>query len=105
MEAIKLPLPAGETEGLRIVSVWGERRLQGFADTGVFSIVTIGQAGLDDEPGTNRRGDDRLEYTTVEIAGNLEFATNGRGDDPYNRYGQEICAVSSRSSTSRCTPA
>ena len=87
MEAIKLPLPAGQTEELRIVSVWGERRLQGFADTGVFSIVTIGQTDPDDESETSTR-DDRLEYTTVEIAGDLEFASFGSGGDPYNRHGQ-----------------
>jgi hypothetical protein len=88
MEAIKLPLPAGQTEELRIVSVWGERRLQGFADTGVFSIVTIGQTDPDDEPETGSRGDDRLEFTTVEIAGDLDFASFGSGGDPYNRHGQ-----------------
>ena len=87
METIKLPLPAGQTEELRIVSVWGERRLQGFADTGVFSIVTIGQTDPDDESETSTR-DDRLEYTTVEIAGDLEFASFGSGGDPYNRHGQ-----------------
>ncbi|MEE9570219.1 MAG: hypothetical protein V3W02_00835 [Gammaproteobacteria bacterium] len=88
MEAIKLPLPAGQTEELRIVSVWGERRLQGFADTGVFSIVTIGQTDPDDEPEAGSCGDDALEYTTVEIAGDLDFASFGSGGDPYNRHGQ-----------------
>ena len=88
METIKLPLPAGQTEELRIVSIWGERRLQGFADTGVFSIVTIGQTDPDDESEAGSRGDDRLEYTTVEIAGDLEFASFGSGGDPYNRHGQ-----------------
>ncbi len=88
MEAIKLPLPAGQTEELRIVSIWGERRLQGFADTGVFSIVTIGQTDPDGEPETSSRRDDRLEFTTVEIAGDLDFASFGSGGDPYNRHGQ-----------------
>ncbi len=88
MEAIKLPLPAGQTEELRIVSIWGERRLQGFADTGVFSIVTIGQTDPDGEPEAGSRGDDRLEFTTVEIAGDLDFASFGSGGDPYNRHGQ-----------------
>lgn len=93
MEAIKLPLPAGQTEGLHIVSIWGERRLQGFADTGVFRIVTVGQIEVDDEPEPSRRGvdgrygDDGLASATIEIAGTLDCATIDHGDHPFNRYG------------------
>lgn len=93
METINLPLPAGQTEGLQIVSIWGERRLQGFADTGVFSIVTVGQIEVDDEPETNRcgadgrYGDDGLASATIEIAGTLDCATTDYGDHPFNRYG------------------
>lgn len=87
METINLPLPAGQTEGLQIVSIWGERRLQGFADTGVFSIVTVGQIEVDDEPETSRCGDDGLASATIEIAGTLDCATIDHGDHPFNRYG------------------
>ena len=87
MEAIKLALPARNTEGLRIVRIWGERRLQGFADTGVFSIATVGQRDMDDKPKTKRCGDDGLASASIEFAGKLDFATNDHGDDPDNRYG------------------
>ncbi len=43
MEAINVHLPAETPDALRIVRFWGERRLQGFADTGVFSISAGGQ--------------------------------------------------------------
>ncbi|MCZ6476579.1 MAG: hypothetical protein O6700_09660 [Gammaproteobacteria bacterium] len=85
METIKLALPAGKTEELRTVSIWGERRLQGFADTGVFSIATFGQKDADDQPKTNRCGDDGLAFASIGFAGNLDFASNDHGDDPYDR--------------------
>ncbi len=93
MEAIKLPLPAGHPEGLQIVSIWGERRLQGFADTGVFSIVTVGQIDVDEEAETSgcgavgRCGDDGLASAKIEIASKLDCTTIDHGDHPFNRYG------------------
>ncbi len=87
MEAIKLPLPAGHPEGLQIVSIWGERRLQGFADTGIFSIVTVGQIDVDEEAETSGCGDDGLASATIEIASKLDCTTIDHGDHPFNRYG------------------
>ncbi len=54
MDAITLTLPAGNAQGLRIVSIRGERQLQGFADTGVFRITAISREGMDDKPETDR---------------------------------------------------
>ena len=87
MEAIKLPLPAERTDSLRIVHVWGERRLQGFADTGVFSIST-GSRQIAAEPAqADRYADDGLADTTIEFDGRLSFAGHDSGNDPYNRSG------------------
>ena len=89
MEAIRIPLPADETDTLRIVRVWGERRLQGFADTGVFSIATDCQQTAGDESKTKRterRAEEDLDFTVIEFDGSLSVTSTEDGDDPYNRY-------------------
>ena len=104
MDTITLILPSGETQELRIVSIRGERQLQGFADTGVFRITTVSQGAADDRPKTDCRGDGGPAFATAEITGNLDFARSNDGDHPYNRYGQGICADSFQSRKSRFTP-
>lgn len=89
MEAINIHLPAETPDALRIVRFWGERRLQGFADTGVFSISTDGQRNAAaDKPETARCDDDGLDSTIIEFDGSLGVASHehGRdqGGDPYN---------------------
>ncbi len=86
MEAINVKLSAGRTDSLRIVQIWGERRLQGFADTGVFSISTAEQETRNGGREAGDSGDDGLASTTIEIKGNLGFSAHDSGGDPYNRY-------------------
>jgi hypothetical protein len=87
MEAITVKLPTGRTDALRIVQIWGERRLQGFANTGVFSISTASSDARDGEPETGAYKDDCLDSTTIEIDGSLGVGSHDYGGDPYNRYG------------------
>jgi len=85
MEAINVHLPAGTADALRIVRFWGERKLQGFADTGVFSISTGGQQNAAaDKPETARCDDDGLDSTVIEFDGRLGVTSPDQGGDPYN---------------------
>jgi hypothetical protein len=82
MEAINVRLPAETPDALRIVRFWGERRLQGFADTGVFSISTGGQQNTaTDKPEPARCDDDGLDSTIIEFDGSLGIASHEYGDD------------------------
>jgi len=83
MEAIELPLPAGRTDPPGMVQVWGKRRLQGFADTGVFSISRGERQNAANPSVLECTTDD----TTVSISRRLDIASHDRGNDPYNRYG------------------
>ncbi len=98
MEAINIHLPAETPDALKIVRVWGERRLQGFADTGVFSISTGERQSADAKPKTDRNAadetqagrydDDGLDSTIIEFEGRLDVTSHDgdHGVDPYNRY-------------------
>ena len=97
MEAINVHLPAGTPDALRIVRFWGERRLQGFADTGVFSISTGEQQNAAAEkPETDRCDDDGLDSTVIEFEGSLGVTSqdHDHGGDPYNRYNRSKRASS-----------
>ena len=84
MEAINVHLPARTPDALKIVRFWGERRLQGFADTGVFSISTAGQQNAADKPEVARCDDDGLDSTIIEFDASLGVASHEQGGDPYN---------------------
>ncbi len=88
MEAINVHLPAGTPDALRIVRFWGERRLQGFADTGVFSISTVAKQNVADKPETARCDDDGLDSSIIEFEGRLSVTSHehghDQGGDPYN---------------------
>ena len=89
MEAINVHLPAGTPDELRVVRFWGERRLQGFADTGVFSISAGGQQNAaTDKPETARCDDDGLDSAIIEFDGSLGIDSHehgpDQGGDPYN---------------------
>lgn len=86
MEAINVHLPAGTPDALKIVRFWGERRLQGFADTGVFSISTVGRHSAADKPEAPRCDDDGLDSSIIEFDGSLGVTSHDHGGDPYNRY-------------------
>ena len=90
MEAINVHLPAGTPDALKIVRFWGERRLQGFADTGVFSISTVGRHSAADKPEAARCDDDGLDSSIIEFDGSLGVTSHehghDHGGDPYSRY-------------------
>jgi hypothetical protein len=88
MEAINVHLPARTPDALKIVRFWGERRLQGFADTGVFSISTAGQQNAADKQEVARCDDDGLDSAIIEFDGSLGIDSHehglDQGGDPYN---------------------
>lgn len=90
MDTIKLRLPANREHSVRIVEFWGERRLQGFANTGVFSISSGVRTTTADESDSDRYADDGIGDTTIDFNGALVVRGYCRGEDPYNRYGDSV---------------